>query len=66
MLTYGSFYFLYGFSLINIEDSTPLYYFHRRHRHLDISRGITEDSTSLLAASPEPGTFSFRAQVANH
>ena len=48
---------------------TPHYHFHPLHRHLDISRVITAESSPLhiaIAAGLEPGTFGFRAQVANH
>ena len=44
---------------------TPYYQFHPLHRHLDITRAITAESSPLRRASsrtrPEPG-----AQVANH
>ena len=38
------------------------------YRHFDISRAITAESSPLYmtAAGLEPGTFDFRAQVANH
>ena len=66
------FFFLSGFFLTNIHDSgqqgkgetifvTPLCHFHPLHRHLDISRAITVESSPL-----EPGTVGFRAQVANN
>ena len=45
------------------------YHFHPLHRHLDISRAITAESSPLHIASSrtlEPGAFRFRAQVANH
>ena len=47
---------------------TPHYPFHPLHRHLDISRTIIAESSPLRIASSrlEPGTFGFRAQVANH
>ena len=48
---------------------TPHYHFYPIHRHLDISRAITAESSLLhiyLAAELEPGTFGFRAQVGNH
>ena len=48
---------------------TPHYHFHPLHRQLDISRAITTESSPLHIASTarlEPGTFGFRAQVANH
>ena len=47
---------------------TPHYHFHPLHRHLDISRAITAESSPLLIASSRTriGTFGFRAQVANH
>ena len=45
---------------------TPLYHFHPLHRHLEISRGITAESSPLHTAGLEPGTFGFRAQVVNH
>ena len=41
---------------------TPHYHFHPLHGHLDISRVITAKSLPLRI----PGTFGFRAQVANH
>ena len=52
--------FLSGFSLTNIHDSQdgrgrgkpcPLYHFHPLHRHLDISRAITAESSPLHKAS---------------
>ena len=46
---------------------TPHYHFHPLHKHLDISRAITAESSPLHIASSrglEPGTFGFRAQVA--
>ena len=45
---------------------TPPYHFHPLHRHLDISRAITAESSPLQIAGLQPGTFRFRAQVANH
>ena len=47
---------------------TPLYHFHPLHRRLDIGRAIAAGAhvCAWLAAELEPGTFSFRAQVANH
>ena len=48
---------------------TPHYHFHPLHRHLDINRAITAESSPLhieTAAGLEPETFGFRAQVANH
>ena len=47
---------------------TPLYHFHPLHRHLDISREITAESSPLPIAGTqlESGTSSFRAQIANH
>ena len=41
---------------------TPHYYFHPLHRHLDISRAITAESSPLHIAS----IFDFRPQVANY
>ena len=57
-----------GFSLI------PHYHFHPLYRHLGISWAITAESSpphivarvEPVAAKVEPGTFGFRAQVANH
>ena len=39
---------------------TPLYHFRPLHRHLDITRAITAESSPLhiTAAGLEPGTFS--------
>ena len=47
---------------------TALYHFHPLHRHLDISRAITAESSPLRIAGSRTrtGTFGFRAQVANH
>ena len=49
---------------------TPHYLFHPPHRHLDISRAITTESSPLHIASSRTRTrnlsFGFRAQVANH
>ena len=69
------FFFLSGFSFTNIHDSqdsrgrkgggislTPLYYFHPLYSRL-LQRAHL---CTWLAAGLEPGTFSFRAQVANH
>ena len=47
-------------------SSTPHYYFHPLHKHLDISRVITAETSPLLAVGLEPGPFGFRAEVANH
>ena len=45
----------------------PLYHFHLLHRHFDISRVITAESSPLhVAAGLELETFGFWAQVANH
>ena len=45
-------------------------HFHPLHRHLDVSRAITAESSPLhisyRSVKLEPGTFDFRAQVANH
>ena len=42
--------------------------FHPLHRHWDISRRLLQRAhlCTYLAAGLEPGTFDFRAQVANH
>ena len=47
---------------------TPHYHFRPLHRHLDISRTITAESSPLRIASSRTRTrtFGFRAQVANH
>ena len=56
------FLFLFGFSFTTIHDSqhsrgsgaislTPLYHFHPIHRHLDISREVTADSSRLHIAN---------------
>ena len=47
---------------------TPHYHFHQLHRHLDVSRAITTDSSPLHIGSSctRTGTFGFRAQVTNH
>ena len=46
---------------------TPYYHFHPLNMRLDITRAITAESSPLhMAAGLEPGTFGFRAQVANH
>ena len=47
---------------------TPLYHFHPLHRHLDLSRAITSESSPLHIASSRTrtGTFGFQAQVAIH
>ena len=46
---------------------TPYYHFRPSYRHLDISIAITAESSPLhTAVELEPGTFGFRAQVANH
>ena len=77
---YFYFFFLWGFFFHKHSQITGLpgkgegislilhYHFHRLRRHLDISRAITAESSPLHIASArlEPGTFGFRAQVANH
>ena len=53
---------------------TTHYHFHPLYRHLGISWAITAESSpphivarvEPVAAKVEPGTFGFRAQVANH
>ena len=62
------FFFLYGFSLMNIYDSqdsrgkgeavslTPLYHLHPLHRHLDISHVITAESLPLHIDSNQTQT----------
>ena len=47
---------------------SPYHHFHPHHRHLDISRTITAESSPLQIASTRTriGNFYFRAQVANH
>ena len=47
---------------------TPHHHFHPFHRHLDISRAITEESSPLQKASSRTrtGNFVFPAQVTNH
>ena len=45
---------------------TPHYHFHPLHRHLDISRVITAESSPLHVASSRSRTGNLRAQVANH
>ena len=44
---------------------TPHYHFHPLHRHLDISRVITAESSPLHIGSSRTRTFGFQAQVAN-
>ena len=46
----------------------PLYHFHSIHKHFITNWTITAESPPLhmLTAGLEPGTFGFRAQVANH
>ena len=46
---------------------TRHYHYHAFHRHLEISRDITAESSlpHMVAAGLESGTFGFRAQVAN-
>ena len=73
-----SFFFYLGFlsrtftNLRTAEEGgislTPHYHFHPLRRHLDFSRAITAESSLLrvVAAGPEPDTFGFGAQVANH
>ena len=66
------FFFLSGFSFTTIHEEegislTPHYYLHLLHRHLDISRVVTTESSPLhIGSSQELGTFGFRAQAANH
>ena len=59
------FFFLSGFSFTNIHRQqgkgegiflTPLYHFHLLHRHLDISRAITAESSRLHIASSRTRT----------
>ena len=47
---------------------TPLYHFYRLHRHIDISRVVTAESSPLYIPSNrlEPEYFGFLAPVANH
>ena len=47
---------------------TPHYHFHLLHRHLDISRAITAESSPLHIACSRArtGNLGFQAQVANH
>ena len=47
---------------------TPRYQYHPLNRHLDISRPLLQRAHLFTrpAAGLEPGTFGFRAQVANH
>ena len=47
----------------------PHYHFHTLHKHLDINRAITGESSPLHIVSTaglEPGTFGFQAQLANN
>ena len=59
------FFFLSGFSFTTIHESqgkgegislTPHYHFHPLHRHLDLSRAITADSSPLRIASSRTRT----------
>ena len=47
---------------------TPLYHFHRLHRHLRISQALLQTAhlCTQLAAVLEPETFDFSAEVDNH
>ena len=47
---------------------SPSNHFHPLHRHLEISRTVTAESSPLPIASTwtRIGNFDFRAQVANH
>ena len=41
---------------ISLRSLSPLYHFHPRHRHLDISRAITAESSPLSIASSRART----------
>ena len=67
---------LYFFSFTNVHDShdskgevvslTPLYHFHPLHRHLDISRAITAESSPLhiVSSRARTGNLCFPSAVA--
>ena len=60
-----------GFFFTNTQDSQDisliiLFHFHPLHRHLDLSRAIIAESSTLHIAGLEQGTVGFQAQIANH